>query len=71
MSTPQPQSETQNNTVENSGEFTKPNILALGNKVRLSDSEEESGLEMYCYNQCSMNDTDFLKSCRDQTSKER
>ena len=46
MSTPQPQSETQNNTVESSGEFTKQNILALGNKVRLSDSEEESGLEM-------------------------
>ena len=64
MSTPQPQSETQNNTVESSGEFTKQNILALGNKVRLSDSEEESALEMYCYNQCGMNDTDFLKSCR-------
>lgn len=43
--------------------FSKENIKANPN-IRLTDFEEDTSLELYCYNQCENSDTAFLKNCR-------
>lgn len=43
--------------------FSKENIKANPN-IRLTDFDEDTGLELYCYNQCGNSDSAFLKSCR-------
>lgn len=44
--------------------FNRANIEALGNHVRLVDSEEGSKLDMFCYVKCGEEDSDLLKQCR-------
>ena len=45
-------------------ELTKKNIISMGNKVRLTDSDEPTGLELYCYVHCSSTDDKLLQQCR-------
>jgi hypothetical protein len=45
-------------------ELTKSNITNLGTKVRLTDSDENNGLELYCYVHCSTADNPLLQQCR-------
>jgi hypothetical protein len=44
--------------------FSRANVVAQAEKVRLVDADEESGLELYCYNRCSNEEDDFIKGCR-------
>ena len=44
--------------------FTRANIVALDSKIRLVDSDEETGLDLFCYNRCSNDEDDFVKQCR-------
>lgn len=50
------------NVVEH--DFTRENIEALSNKIRLVDSDEETGLDLFCYTHCANEDDDFVKQCR-------
>lgn len=45
-------------------EFTRQKVEDLGAAVRLTDSDEEAGLDLFCYVKCSNTDSDFLKQCR-------
>ena len=45
-------------------ELTRKNIELLSNYVRLVDSDQENGLDLFCYLNCKKTDPDFLKSCR-------
>ena len=45
-------------------EFNRANVEALGNKIRLVDSDEENKLDLFCYVKCSMTDSELLKQCR-------
>lgn len=44
--------------------FSRANVEAQESKVRLVDSDEETGLDLFCYNRCSNDDDDFIKQCR-------
>ena len=48
----------------NESEFNRKTIDSLGNRVRLTDKDETSGLELFCYVQCNSNDTLALRQCR-------
>lgn len=48
----------------NNDEFTRANVEALGNRVRITDTDEKSGLELFCYVKCHPNYSDVLKQCR-------
>lgn len=45
-------------------EFTRQKVEELGDAIRLTDSDEKSGLDLFCYTKCSNTDSDFLKKCR-------
>jgi len=47
-----------------SSDFSRKNIVALGNLVRLTDSDEENKLDLFCYVKCDNSDSDLLKQCR-------
>lgn len=44
--------------------FTRANVMAREDKIRLVDSDEESGLDLFCYNRCSNEDDPFIQQCR-------
>jgi hypothetical protein len=44
--------------------FSRANVEAQENKIRLVDSDEETGLDLFCYNRCSNEEDDFVKQCR-------
>jgi hypothetical protein len=44
--------------------FTRANVVAQESKIRLVDSDEETGLDLFCYNRCSNEEDDFVKQCR-------
>ncbi len=64
MSATQPITDSSNTSESTSMEYTKQNVIAMGNKVRLSDSNTEEELELYCYNKCTNSDEEFLRNCR-------
>jgi hypothetical protein len=43
--------------------FSKENIKSQSN-IRLTDFDEDSKLELYCYTQCSNSDSEFIKNIR-------
>lgn len=45
-------------------EFNRANVEGLGNLIRLVDSDEKEGLDMFCYVKCTNEDNDLLKNCR-------
>lgn len=47
-----------------SQEFSRANIVARESDIRLVDSDEETGLDLFCYNRCDNNESDFIKQCR-------
>jgi len=53
--------ETENNS---NSYITKKDIESLGIKVRLSDTDESTNLELYCYTSCTDEDSILLKKCR-------
>jgi hypothetical protein len=44
--------------------FTRANVVARGEKIRIVDADEETGLELFCYNRCSNDEDEFIKGCR-------
>jgi len=49
---------------EKENEFTRQKILQHEDKVRLVDSDEDLGLELYNYVSCNNSESDFVKQCR-------
>jgi hypothetical protein len=49
---------------DNESEFTRKKVEDLGAAIRLTDQDEEAGLDLFCYVKCSNTDSDFLKQCR-------
>lgn len=45
-------------------EFTREVIESLGNKIRLVDSDEDAGLDLFCYIKCSPDDNSVIRNCR-------
>jgi hypothetical protein len=45
-------------------EFSRKSVEDLGNAVRMTDTDEEAGLDLFCYVKCANTDSDFLKQCR-------
>lgn len=45
-------------------EFSRANILAHSDKVRQVDTDTETGLELFCYNRCTNEDSAFIRQCR-------
>jgi hypothetical protein len=45
-------------------ELTRQNIEALGESVRLVDTDEKTGLDLFCYTKCTLEDSKLLKACR-------
>lgn len=45
-------------------EFNRENINKLGNLVRITDTDESSGLELLCYTRCGPEDSKILRNCR-------
>jgi hypothetical protein len=54
---------TQENSIPES-EFNRINMETLGNKIRITDSDEDRGLEMFCYVRCGTSDSSLLHQCR-------
>jgi hypothetical protein len=44
--------------------FTRANIVARDSKIRLVDSDLETGLDLFCYTSCDNSEDDFIKQCR-------
>lgn len=42
----------------------RADILARNDKIRLMDKDEETGLELYCYDTCNDNECDLIKQSR-------
>ncbi len=45
-------------------ELTREKIQAQSNKIRLSDSDIDAKLDLFCYNHCDNSESDFVKECR-------
>ena len=44
--------------------LTRENITALGNLIRMCDSDLESKLDLFCYNKCDNDSNSLIKKCR-------
>ena len=44
--------------------FTRDAVVEQGEKVRIVDADEDTGLELFCYNRCGNEDSEFIKGCR-------
>jgi hypothetical protein len=47
-----------------SNEFTREKVESLGNRVRVTDTDEDKGLELFCYVKCGPEDGSLLRQCR-------
>jgi len=53
-----------NNTSDNKSAFTRAAVEGLGNRVSMTDSDEEAGLQLFCYVNCDSSDESLVKQCR-------
>lgn len=44
--------------------FSRENVENYGQNIRLVDSDEATGLNLFCYTHCGPEDTEFVKRCR-------
>lgn len=49
---------------KNNNEFTREMVESLGKQVSVVDTDEDSGLELFCYLKCTNADSELLKQCR-------
>lgn len=56
-----PKTETTNST---DTEFNRKNVEALGNRVRITDHDEDTNLDLFCYVKCGPDDPEMLSRCR-------
>lgn len=52
------------NIITQESEFTRASVEALGNRVRLTDTDKDSGLELFCYVKCGPEDKGLIRECR-------
>jgi len=45
-------------------EFSRKTVESLGNKVRITDKDEATGLELFCYVKCGRDDDFIMSNCR-------
>jgi hypothetical protein len=45
-------------------EFNRAAVEELGNRVRVTDTDTASGLELFCYAKCGPDDGELLRQCR-------
>ena len=57
------ENDTVSNDANDESEFTRARVEALGSQIRLTDQNEELGLDLFCYVKCTNEDSDFLKHC--------
>ena len=57
---PQPQPQPQ----LKESEFSRASIEELGNRIRLTDKDESTGLELFCYVKCNPHDNSLIRQCR-------
>jgi len=62
--TPNNSSNKCSNTEIIGSEFTRANIDALGNRIRITDKDEANGLELLCYVRCGPGDNALIQQCR-------
>lgn len=48
----------------NTAELVYEKVIKNSDIIRLTDKDEETGLELFCYNHCTNDDSDFVKKCR-------
>lgn len=60
----EPATDENNNPPITESEFNRATMETLGTKVRLADSDEAHGLELYCYVHCGPTDSSLLHQCR-------
>jgi hypothetical protein len=51
------------NTIS-STELDRQKISTAGDKIRLSDTDKEYGLDLFCYKECNASDEEWIKRCR-------
>ena len=51
------------NAVQNTSILSR-DVISSDPRIRLVDHDEETGLDLYCYNQCDPKDDELLKRCR-------
>ena len=56
--------QTTENIKNDSTDFTRDKIESLGNRVRITDTDDETGLELFCYVKCDSDDSSLLRQCR-------
>jgi hypothetical protein len=44
--------------------FTRESVDELGNRVSMTDKDEATGLELFCYVKCDSNDDELVQQCR-------
>ena len=52
------------NIIEIDSIFTRASVEALGNRVTITDRDESSGLELFCYVKCDSDSSRTLQQCR-------
>jgi hypothetical protein len=52
------------NNLTNDNKITRAIIENLGNRVSMTDFDEEVNLQLFCYVRCSAEDEDNIKQCR-------
>lgn len=57
------QTQTISNTEQSNISFTRE-AISSNNNIRMCDSTDESQLSLFCYNKCTVEDTDLVKNCR-------
>ena len=54
---------TKTNENLNTNQVNRSQIMAIGNQIRLSDSDPQNNLDMYSYITCENHDPDIIKKC--------
>jgi hypothetical protein len=55
---------TENINQGDASEFTLKTVEGLGNLIRVTDSDEDTGLQLYCYVKCDSDDKGPIRECR-------
>ena len=57
------QTQSISDTQQSMDNFTRE-AISSNNGIRLCDSNADNTLSLFCYNKCTVDDTDFMKNCR-------
>ncbi len=63
-STPDIENTQETQTTFSESEFNRAAVDKLGNKVRITDRDDENNLDLICYVRCNSEDNNIIKQCR-------